>query len=246
MFEFVLRISDYDIPVAVVKGTRYRRCCMKVTDNGLRVTVPSFLSDSEWRRFIDKNRSWILKNYLKHTKLKNSIPELRNGSTIPFRGVSCPVEFSSSHDTVTFSGGKVFIPVNSNAVSRILMQWYAEQAVKLAGEIIEKWSREKIGQGIREFRLKNMRSRWGSCTSNGRITLNWRLVMAPETVFEYVYIHELAHFRVKSHNRIFWKIVEDAIPEFRSYRLWLRRNGYLLTNFPEPADRVFTLYVRKF
>jgi len=76
--------------------------------------------------------------------------------------------------------------------------------------------------------VRNQRSRWGSCSPNGHICLNWRLVLMPETVREYVLIHELMHLRRLDHSRTFWKLVAAACPDYEEARKWLRANGQLL------------------
>jgi predicted metal-dependent hydrolase len=75
---------------------------------------------------------------------------------------------------------------------------------------------------VEHVSVRNQRWRWGSCSRQGRICLNWRLVRMPESVRDYVMIHELMHLRRMDHSPRFWKLVEDACPDFRSARAWLR------------------------
>ncbi len=80
----------------------------------------------------------------------------------------------------------------------------------------------------RRIFLRDQRTRWGSCSRRGNISLNWRLVMAPPGVLSYVVIHELAHLREHNHGPRFWAIVESFCPEFHQHRKWLRGHGHLL------------------
>lgn len=73
--------------------------------------------------------------------------------------------------------------------------------------------------------IRNQRTRWGSCGRDGHICLNWRLVVMPEFVRDYVIIHELMHLRRLDHSRAFWRMVETACPNYRRARLWLRHHG---------------------
>jgi predicted metal-dependent hydrolase len=73
--------------------------------------------------------------------------------------------------------------------------------------------------------IRNQRSRWGSCGRDGHISLNWRLVLMPPAVRDYVLIHELMHLRRMDHSPSYWRLVGDAFPEFRAARVWLRRYG---------------------
>jgi len=82
--------------------------------------------------------------------------------------------------------------------------------------------------------IRNQRSRWGACSSTGSITLNWRLVLVPDFVREYVMIHELMHRRELNHSRRFWKHVAVACPRFKEARTWLLTDGQQLFRRGEP------------
>jgi predicted metal-dependent hydrolase len=81
---------------------------------------------------------------------------------------------------------------------------------------------------VREVSVRNQRTRWGSCTTAGVISLNWRLVQAPESVRDYVIYHELMHLREMNHSDRFWRRVEEVYPDWRDAERWLKRNGSLL------------------
>jgi predicted metal-dependent hydrolase len=78
---------------------------------------------------------------------------------------------------------------------------------------------------VARISIRNQRTRWGSCGRDGHICLNWRLVLMPDEVRDYVLIHELMHLRRLDHSPGYWKLVETACPEFRQARLWLRQHG---------------------
>lgn len=87
---------------------------------------------------------------------------------------------------------------------------------------------EHHGLHVSRVSVRNQRSRWGSCSPSGHICLNWRLVLMPEAVREYVLIHELMHLRRLDHSRHFWRLVAHACPNFENARQWLRQNRHLL------------------
>ena len=90
----------------------------------------------------------------------------------------------------------------------------------------------------RALRIKEQKQLWGSCSARGTINLNWRLILAPEAVFEYVVVHELCHLRVRNHQQEFWRLVAEVLPDYERHRRWLRANGHLLTLRPAPLDRL--------
>ena len=74
--------------------------------------------------------------------------------------------------------------------------------------------------------FRSQKTRWGSCSSRGVITLNWRLIGAPDSVSDYVIIHELAHLKYQDHSKRFWNLVEEFCPDFKADKKWLRENQY--------------------
>ncbi|HHL21369.1 MAG TPA: M48 family peptidase, partial [Aliiroseovarius sp.] len=85
-----------------------------------------------------------------------------------------------------------------------------------------------LGRAPAALTLRDTRSRWGSCSAEGRLMFSWRLVMAPPEVLDYVAAHEVAHLAEMNHSRAFWDQVERLMPGYQPHRLWLRKNGALL------------------
>ena len=81
------------------------------------------------------------------------------------------------------------------------------------------------GLAVSRVSVRNQRSRWGSCGRDGHICLNWRLVLMPESVRDYVLVHELMHLRRMDHSPAYWRLVAEACPDYRSARDWLRLHG---------------------
>lgn len=86
---------------------------------------------------------------------------------------------------------------------------------------------------IRRVSLRDSISRWGSCAPDGSISLNFRLLFMPETILDYVIVHELAHTKYKSHGQRFWQLVERVMPDHKERRKWLKENGW---SYPQPAS----------
>ena len=83
----------------------------------------------------------------------------------------------------------------------------------------------ELGLKVSKVSVRNQRWRWGSCSPNGHICLNWRLVTMPPSVRDYVMIHELMHLRRMDHSKKFWKLVAEACPDYEAARTWLRQHG---------------------
>ena len=90
---------------------------------------------------------------------------------------------------------------------------------------------ERLGVAYRRIRIGGQRTLWGSCSPSGTLSFNWRLVLAPVEVLDYVVVHELCHLRVPDHSRRFWGLVEGRRPRWREQRAWLREHGPELLAF---------------
>jgi predicted metal-dependent hydrolase len=93
---------------------------------------------------------------------------------------------------------------------------------------------ERVGVTYQRIRIGGQRTLWGSCSARGTLSFNWRLVLAPHEVLDYVVVHELCHLRVPDHSTRFWALVERHRPHWRVQRDWLRRHGPELLAFLPP------------
>ncbi len=111
-----------------------------------------------------------------------------------------------------------------------ILSWYREQARKVIRERVSLYSK-RSGSQFNSVSIGNTAAttRWGSCSSQKNLNFNWKLIMAPIQVIDYVVAHELAHLKELNHSRNFWETVRRMHPLYREYRTWLKRNGNLLT-----------------
>ncbi|MDE3024255.1 MAG: M48 family metallopeptidase [Acidobacteriota bacterium] len=92
-----------------------------------------------------------------------------------------------------------------------------------------------LGVEVNRIQIRDQRTRWGSCSPNGNLSFNWRLVLAPFDVLDYVVVHEVCHLREANHSRRFWRLVESRRPSWRDQRDWLARHGPELLAFRPAA-----------
>ena len=94
---------------------------------------------------------------------------------------------------------------------------------------------DALGVEVNRIQIRDQRTRWGSCSSGGNLSFNWRLVLAPFEVLDYVVVHEVCHLREANHSRRFWRLVESRRPEWRDQRDWLSQHGPELLAFRPAA-----------
>lgn len=99
---------------------------------------------------------------------------------------------------------------------------------ELARQVLRRRAEYYAGQmqvSYGRIAVKDQKTRWGSCSSKGNLNFNWRLILAPEEVLDYVVVHELAHRREMNHSQQFWQLVESVLPDYRQRKRWLKENG---------------------
>ena len=106
-------------------------------------------------------------------------------------------------------------------------KWYVKEAYKRLEEKVIRYS-EIIGVSPTEMKVRNYKTRWGSCDRKGRLTFNFHLIKAPHPIVDYVVIHELCHMIEPNHSKFFWDEVAKFDPSFKSHKKWLKGNGNLL------------------
>ena len=112
-------------------------------------------------------------------------------------------------------------------VRSILEKWYRLQATKrFTGRV--PLLADLVGRDVTRVTIRDQRTRWGSCSSRNTISLNWRLIMAPDSVSDYVIYHELAHLTHMNHSPKFWQLVGEYVPDYKSAETWLKKHQKLL------------------
>jgi predicted metal-dependent hydrolase len=127
----------------------------------------------------------------------------------------------SLEERVRISGGRLIVYGEACDLKRLITYWYAAETEKAARSLVPAWSK-KLKVRPSTITVKYMRTRWGSCSSNGRISLNLKLSMLSPEVAEYIIVHELCHMKQMNHSNLFWNEVRSALPETAALRKKLR------------------------
>ncbi len=228
-------MNGFEFPVEVVRTDRKRSMSVQLEDAGVKVRVPKSLSDDRVRDLIVKKLPWIRR---KLKELKLAVPlklkEYVDGEIFSYLGKDCQLKvLFGDTPSVKLRGGYLAATVSVAAgeqaaeVRSLLMDWYLEQAQKNLEEKTRRYAKV-LGAEPKRILLGDYKSQWGSCSVTGAISYNWRIIIAPHRIVDYVVVHELSHIRHHNHSAQFWNCVASVIPDYRECRSWLRRNGRLL------------------
>lgn len=148
---------------------------------------------------------------------------LARGETLPYLGQTLTLHAEPGRTRVTRRGDRLFVPHGAQRPAAI-ERWYRQRA---RGEIQPRLDRAcAIAQlSYTRLSIRDQRTRWGSCSRAGAISFNWRLLLAPEAVLDYVIWHEVCHLAVMDHSPRFWALVARYCPDHREHSAWLRRNA---------------------
>jgi predicted metal-dependent hydrolase len=128
-------------------------------------------------------------------------------------------------DRIRHTDDRLLVPATTSA--DVLERWFRSRARCDLEEAVAQWGHVSTRRATR-ITIRDQRTRWGSCSSRGTLSFNWRLVMAPPAVLDYLAIHEIAHLDVPNHSSAFWSRVESACPAYRVCRQWLGENESVL------------------
>jgi len=205
-----------------------------IDDDGLRVTAPKWVTVAEIELAISAKQQWIFRkiNEQRDRSVRRLQPPMqwRDGAKLPYLGNELTlrvVEHGNIGARLDEINHELRIGLPASATEQQLkdrvQSWLQGEAKLLFAERLEIYA-EKLGVQFKSFSLSSASTQWGSCTADGRIRLNWRLVHFALPNIDYVVAHELSHLREMNHGPQFWATVQSVLPEFESARKALRNH----------------------
>lgn len=218
----------FDGQVVVFKAhARARNYTLRLNREGeVVVTIPRGGSQRDALAFVERSRGWIDGQRVRREGASGHAAEWRPGTTLYFRGaiVTLCMARDCGRPVVTFANERVFVADASMNLRRPIESRLLDLArVEMARRTQELAALHGIA--FARVSVRNQASRWGSCSSSGVISLNWRLVQAPDWVRDYLIVHELMHRREMNHSIRFWRHVAHACPRWREAESWLDKHA---------------------
>ncbi len=211
---------------------RRRSVAIEIKDGKVRVLAPRSCSEKELASILADKRQWIEKKLAEDKARPRAVKkDYVHGEGFLFQGERLALQFSSLADEIK-AHPPLFLAVplrfkNSPALPAIMEGWYKREALAF----FEERSQYYAGLlGVPPYRvaIKDYAHQWGCCMGDGRVFYNWRVIMAPRFVADYICLHEMAHLKEMNHSPKFWGIVGGLMPEYKNAKKWLNENGGLL------------------
>lgn len=199
-------------------------------DRSIVVKAPEGVSPEKIRQVVESRKLWL---YEKSRHVQKYCPlshppgkELVTGESMPYLGRQYRIELVDDGDAIQFEQ-KFLVPRALTDKSVAFRNWFMARAAEKILPRVAMHARN-LGVMYKNAKIGNGKYRWGSCTPNDNVILNWRLIKAPLFVIDYVVVHELAHLIEQNHTSRFWNIVRVQIPGMEKAKAWLQKNGALL------------------
>lgn len=224
------------IPYQLKRSSRRRTLALQVGPQGLTVLSPLYLEKSQIDQFIDRKAAWIRQ----HLTTQQQRPQQGypvQGEQLMLRDQPLRLRVvDDSVSGVTLESQTLWVQLSrrikpenrARQLLTLLEDWYQQEAQQYFAERLQFWSAQ-MGLSYRTLQIKGWQTRWGSCHSDGTICLNWRLLLAPAWVGDYVVVHELAHLRQMNHSPAFWQLVAQYYPAWRDAKAYLKHHQTQLT-----------------
>lgn len=228
-----IRHGDSTIRYTVVRSRRRKKTLTITIDpgHGVRVLVPARTPNAEIEAIVRKRAGWILRK-LSEERAEPQPRRFVTGQKLHYLGRELPLVVQLTADrapsvSLEADSLRIACPVGlpeedrAVAIRHALLGWYRERAAELLRESVGRWQPE-VGVSPTRISIGDQKTRWGSCSSKGSLRFNLRLAMVPQTLIDYVAVHELCHLLEANHSPSFWQHVHNFMPDFEVRRRRLK------------------------
>lgn len=218
----------------VIRTSRKKSADVRVEDGAVSIVVPMELEQERIQQILNDKRRWIKEKIYLHREAMIGIDkDFISGESFSYLGRNYRLKVNRGHfKPVKLIQGRLVVTVPNgkeqpHMIRNALVRWYKHLAEQKLQDKAERYAAiigvNPTGIGIRTFK-----SRWGSCSVKGKIDFNWKIIMAPNRMVDYVVVHELCHLKHHDHSPKFWKEVERVLPDYLVCKEWLKINASTL------------------
>jgi predicted metal-dependent hydrolase len=216
--------SAHEIPYTVRRSTRARRVRVNVhAHTGVEVVLPARAPERAAAAAVSELRPWIESRLQEAQQVLARIAA--RAGTVPYLGDTLELVPQPGRQRVHRDGARLLVP---DGDPRPALERFYRRAARAEIEPRLDRAAARAGTPYAGLDIRAQRTRWASCSATGHMSFNWRLLLAPERVLEYVVWHEVCHLQIHDHSARFWALVARHWPGYREDREWLRRHGATL------------------
>ncbi|WP_293573434.1 SprT family zinc-dependent metalloprotease [Phaeobacter sp.] len=221
--------GDPPVPLTLRRSARARRISLRISglDGRVTLTLPLRVPEGEALAFAQEKEEWIRG----HLAQRPEAVKLSWGATLPLDGQPRRI-IAGSGRRILLEEGRLVVPQGTDGTTPVArIRRYVQELARDRLAAASDHYASALGRNYSRISLRDTRSRWGSCSSDGALMYSWRLVMAPPEVLRYVAAHEVAHLQEMNHSQAFWDLVQQLYGHYDGARGWLRSHGNDLHRF---------------
>lgn len=215
-------LDNYKIDYLLTVNPRAKHIRISIGFDGMKVTTPKGINIDFVERFIHSKEKWIIEHCIKHKE------EINHQLYYEGNEISYNIAKGLKENSIELKNNILNInlikDLDPEEIHSIIKGWYIKKATESFNKSIKVYS-QLIGVKFNRICLREQKTRWGSCSSKGNLNFNWKLIMAPSFVLDYIVVHELCHLIHMNHSKSFWCEVERFMPSYKVAEQWLKLNS---------------------
>ncbi len=225
------KILELGLSTKVKKTFFKKTITLSIKNDYILISVPHYFTDYAIHNLIADKMTWIKKkiierkNYFKRKKIN-----FLNGDKLYFFGSNiCLKVILAKKTEIYFTNNfiKVFVARKNTNIKTVLEKWYKSKSFNYLEERATYFAKT-MKLSLTSVTIRNFKRRLGSCSNKGDITFNWKIIMLPKEVIDYIVVHELSHLIHFNHSKNFWKTVKVFCPKFKQHKDWIKKNIQML------------------
>lgn len=217
------------IPISLRWNARAKRIILRLDPKGpgCIVTLPKGVAVQAGLDMVEHNKVWLANQFNRKTQALT----FEEGATIPFRDISYTIRHRpDERGTVWLQGQEICVAGHPDFLNRRLCDWLKKQVREDITPQAHHMA-DQLNKKVNRISIRDTVSRWGSCSSTGNLSFNWRLIFAPADILSYVVAHEVSHLCHMDHSKEFWATVDQFDVDPKRSRSWLKQHGSILQNY---------------
>jgi predicted metal-dependent hydrolase len=222
------------LPYRIRRSNRALHARIQVDADGVEVVLPNHFPLRNVEPFVQEKRPWIERTLRRMRESEEVFPPARlcDGGEVPYLGerllLSVQTEALRRRAHVSRRGPRLRVALGpEHSLREALEGWYRRRARDEVAPRLDA-AVARAGRSYDSLQIRGQRTRWASCSTSGAMSFNWRLLLTPAEILDYVVEHEVAHLDVQDHSPRFWKLLASRCPKWREHEAWLRRHGHAL------------------
>lgn len=247
--KYTIKVAGEEVEFVLRKSLGTRNLSLRLDHSKrLYISAPRLMSTKRIVEFLEEKQNWIKKNLQKIEEMNQEKAASKKSFTHGEDFVLLGEKYKLDIQLTPKKRPKAYFECGDEGANRLILEIHEDTPFRdipeLGRKAIEKLYREYARAHFMErlstinkthyryrygdVRIKNQRTLFGSCSSKGNLNFNWRVIMAPEGVVDYLMTHELCHLKEMNHSKKFWSLVERACPQYKTHRKWLKSKGHTL------------------